>query len=75
MCAAQIVERATKEDQIEAGLDKMTAAWNDVVLRIEPYRCVHVCGCASCVRRCVFALHPVRCDALVPLGRRMQLLC
>lgn len=36
----QVAERATKEDHIEQGLEKMARGWDEVSLRIEPYRFV-----------------------------------
>lgn len=38
----KVVERATREDQIEVSLDKMARAWDDVMLVIEPYRYVSI---------------------------------
>ena len=49
----KVGERAAKEFHIEQQLDKMSTEWNDVMLDIEPYRCVRGTGKRHCVR-CVW---------------------
>jgi dynein heavy chain, axonemal len=46
----RVAERATREDQIEQSLDKMSHAWDSVLLHIEPYRWVGFAyGCLAVV--------------------------